>query len=203
MPDDKRQRILRTALQAFIRYGYRRATMGDVAKAVGVSRPALYLSFPSKEALCHDAVELALGELLQEIEAGLATRDSLEAKLSHVFEIWSVRTYELVTQSPDAHEMMNASYDFMADVFERANARLTRLLAGVIRAAVDEPDALQPSPEARARILIASAHGFKTAARGVPDLRALVHDLISVTVAGLPVAPRARADRRGRSKPRP
>ena len=185
--DERRQRILGTALEVFIRYGYRRATMGDIAREVGMSRPALYLVFPSKEALCREAAEMALDASLGEIEAGLAAQSSLEARLRHVFEIWSVRSFELVARSPDAQEMMTASYDFMTDVLERASQRLARILAGVIRDAIAEPDDLRPSAEARARILIASAHGFKSEARDADDMRALVDDLVSIVAAGLQV----------------
>jgi hypothetical protein len=61
------------------------------------------------------------------------------------------------------------------------------IVTNVIRAAVAEPNALQPSAEVRARIMIAAAHGFKSEARDTQDMRALVHDLVRMTVAGLPV----------------
>lgn len=191
MTDDRRRKVLQAAFGVFIRYGYRRATMDDIARDVGMSRPALYLLFPSKEAIFREVVEMAYGELFRDIEAGLAAQGSVEARLWHVFEAWSVRSYELVARSPDAREIMAASYDFVDDVFERYSQRLARILTDIIRGGVAEPDALQPPAEVRARILIASAHGFKTMARDAQDMRGLVKDLVRVTVAALP--PEARA----------
>lgn len=191
MTDDKRRKVLQAGFEVFIRYGYRRATMDDIARSAGMSRPALYLVFPSKEAIFREVVEMAYGELFRDIEAGLAAQGSVEARLGHVFEIWSVRSYELVSRSPDAREIMAASYDFVDDVFERFSQRLAGLLADIIRGGVAEPDALQPPAEARARILIATAHGFKTMARDAQDMRALVRDMVRVTVAGLPLEARA------------
>ena len=79
------------------------------------------------------------------------------------------------------------------------------MLSELIRAAVADPGALQPSAEARARIMIAAAHGYKTVARDAQELRAFVHDLVRMTVAGLlvdeeatgaPRQPRRRVARR-------
>jgi len=170
-----------------MRYGYSRATMDDIARHVGMSRPALYLTFPGKEAIFRDVVEAGLDEMLRNIEAGLGDQSSLSARLRHVFEIWSVQPFDTVARSPAASELMANSYDFATDVFERGTQRLTRILADVIRAAIAEPDALQPSAEVRARIMIAAAHGFKSVARDTQEMRALVHDLVCMTVAGLPV----------------
>jgi len=69
----------------------------------------------------------------------------------------------------------------------RGAKRLEAILSEVIRAAVAAPDALQPSAEVRARIMIAAAHGFKTVAHDTQEMRAFLHDLVRMTVAGLPV----------------
>lgn len=44
----KRARVLDGALKVFLSYGYKRATMDDIAKAAEMSRPALYLFFRNK-----------------------------------------------------------------------------------------------------------------------------------------------------------
>jgi AcrR family transcriptional regulator len=49
MADEKLTRTVEAAGEVFLRYGYARTTMGDIAKAAGMSRPALYLLFPGKE----------------------------------------------------------------------------------------------------------------------------------------------------------
>ncbi len=196
MTDERRQRILRAAMEVFMRYGYRRATMDDIARQVGMSRPALYLSFPGKEAVFRDVVEMGLGELLRDIEAGLSPQSSLSAKLRHVFELWSVRTLDMVARSPAARELMTSSYDFANDVFERNAQRLVSILVEVIRAAVADPDGLEPSAESRARIMIAAAHGFKSVARDAQHMRALVDDLVGMTVAGLPAHAELHAEER-------
>lgn len=197
--EDKQQKIVKAALEVFMRYGYRRATMGDIAGHAGMSRPALYLSFPNKEAILRAVLAKGYDEILRNIEGGLPAHASLSAQLGHVFELWSVRPFDTVMLSPAADELMTDSYDFVGDVIERSAQRLAVLLASVIRAAVAEPGALQPSAEARARVMIAATHGFKSTARDTQDMRTLVHDLVAMTVAGLPI----RATRGGDDLPAP
>jgi AcrR family transcriptional regulator len=185
MSDERRQRILNAALAVFMRYGYRRATMDDIAREVGISRPALYLSFSGKEDLLRAVVEVGQDDMLREIQAGLSAHASLEAQLLHVFEVWSVRPFEMVARSPAASELMGGSFDFAKDVFERGAERLAKVIADTIRAAVGKPRAQQSAPEVVARIMIAAAHGFKSAARDAQDLRDLVRDLVRLVVAGV------------------
>jgi AcrR family transcriptional regulator len=200
MADERRQQILQAALDVFMRYGYRRTTMDDIAREVGKSRPALYLSFPNKEALLIGVVEMGHAEVFRAIEAGLPGQGSLSDKLSYVFELWSVRAFEQIARSPAASELMNDNYAFASDAFERGTKRLEALLSEVIRAAVAAPDALQPSAQVRARIMIAAAHGFKTVARDTQEMRAFLHDLVRMTVAGLPEL--VRPGRRPAARPR-
>ena len=50
-PDQKRRQILDGARQVFLRAGYDGASMGEIAKAAGVSKGTLYSYFASKEGL--------------------------------------------------------------------------------------------------------------------------------------------------------
>ena len=47
--EGKKKRIIGAAKSVFLKYGYRRVTMSDIASAAEMSRPALYLVFSRKE----------------------------------------------------------------------------------------------------------------------------------------------------------
>jgi AcrR family transcriptional regulator len=49
--DARTNTILNAALTVFARYGFKRASMEDIAREAGVSRPALYLVFANKGAI--------------------------------------------------------------------------------------------------------------------------------------------------------
>jgi AcrR family transcriptional regulator len=49
--DMREQRILDAAAELFVRYGYDKTTVSDIARAAGISKGAIYLHFKSKEEL--------------------------------------------------------------------------------------------------------------------------------------------------------
>jgi AcrR family transcriptional regulator len=76
----RREQILHAATKVFARAGVQKARMDDLAVAVGVSKPALYLYFPSKdaivEALMHRLFDVELAELrdLERVPGPVAKR---------------------------------------------------------------------------------------------------------------------------------
>jgi AcrR family transcriptional regulator len=48
---DREQQILDAAADLIVQFGYDKTTIGDVADAIGISRPLVYIHFKSKEAL--------------------------------------------------------------------------------------------------------------------------------------------------------
>ncbi|MZD09631.1 TetR family transcriptional regulator, partial [Streptomyces sp. SID5785] len=48
---DRRSLVLDSAMATFARFGYRKTSMEEVARAARISRPGLYFLFSSKEAL--------------------------------------------------------------------------------------------------------------------------------------------------------
>ena len=85
--DDTRTRLLAAARDVFAAKGLQRARMSDVAKAAEVSRQALYYHFHSKRELAGELVRVALGELGEQVRAGLADGpiDSIVPLLLHFY----------------------------------------------------------------------------------------------------------------------
>ena len=86
MHNEKEQRILNAAQSVFFRYGYARTTMADVAETGGISRPTLYLVFPSKEELFSAVIYRMNTSTLQTIRKGLGDQKKLEEKLVFAFD---------------------------------------------------------------------------------------------------------------------
>lgn len=81
-PTGRRAELLDAAVQVFLRYGFRKTSMDEVARAAGLSRPGLYLHFSSKEVLFQEAVEHLLGASLAQARAALfAPGRSLEERV--------------------------------------------------------------------------------------------------------------------------
>ncbi|MFI7325005.1 TetR/AcrR family transcriptional regulator [Streptomyces rubiginosohelvolus] len=59
----REEEILDAALRVFLRFGYRKASMDEVARGASLSRQGLYLHFSSKQALFHATIERMIGQV--------------------------------------------------------------------------------------------------------------------------------------------
>ena len=101
----KRQRAIAAGARVFLRFGFARATMGDIAKAAGMSRPALYLIFRGKEEVFEAVVAQWVEDSLARMAAGLADRATLGEKLRFACETWCLEGLELALANPDVRDM--------------------------------------------------------------------------------------------------
>ncbi|MFD2472522.1 TetR/AcrR family transcriptional regulator [Amycolatopsis silviterrae] len=119
MGSDRRTHVLDSALEVFARYGYRKASMDDVAKAADISRPGLYFYFSSKPELFRATVRHSLDSSIE--AARLALADSgrpLRERLIEAFDHWAGRYVGpmaaeigvLIDSHPDLLGTMPADY---------------------------------------------------------------------------------------------
>ena len=103
--DARQGAVLDAAAGVFARYGFRKASMEEVARAAGVSRQGLYLQFANKEELFRKTVEQVLNSQLKAAVAALSRReDSLELRLIAACDAWSGRFVGLL--GADAADLM-------------------------------------------------------------------------------------------------
>jgi AcrR family transcriptional regulator len=185
MAHGKTEHVIAAARKVFLRYGYRRVTMGDLAEAAQMSRPALYLVFPSKEQIFTEVVSRSIAENFDELRQGIPRFKTVEEKLAFAFEVWSVRGFELMQTSPDAADLLESSYEFAAEVTARAAADFEGLLAEVLEPLLRKQTALKLSPLHIARILRTSVHGFKREATNSADLRQMISDMCTILLLSI------------------
>lgn len=73
--DEVKRKIIRAAFTHFLKKGYHGTTMGSIAESLGVTKPALYQYFPSKEDLFAAVAELARDEFKGTLERSYEGRD--------------------------------------------------------------------------------------------------------------------------------
>lgn len=79
--DSKRIGVLDAAASVFLRYGYRKASMDDVATAAGLSRQALYLRFANKDELFRAAVQHVLERWLDGARTALRAKGDIAERI--------------------------------------------------------------------------------------------------------------------------
>ncbi|NVB85781.1 MAG: TetR/AcrR family transcriptional regulator [Kofleriaceae bacterium] len=102
----RRRRLLDAGLATFMRYGYRKTSMEEVARAAGISRQGLYLHFATKEELFRAVVRHYLTTGLEGVHARVAEHaQSVEARLVGAFDEWLGRFIGMLgADVTDLHE---------------------------------------------------------------------------------------------------
>ena len=60
---DTKESIVRTALELFLKNGYERTSLNQLAREVGITKPAIYHYFKSKDELFHEVVSMFFQEM--------------------------------------------------------------------------------------------------------------------------------------------
>jgi AcrR family transcriptional regulator len=179
MDSKKRDRVLTAALDVFLRYGFKRVTMNDIAAAAGISRPALYLVFRSKEEIFKSVYERWVKETLTEIENKIERLKTPEEKLRAAFEFWTVRPFERMRASSEAAELLETTFGFAQDSVNQAYRSFEKILLPVLKSHSKFQGAkTKISAEKTAHLLSGAVRGFKVVAKDAREIRALVNDLL-------------------------
>jgi AcrR family transcriptional regulator len=79
--DERRLMLLEAARDVILRFGYRKATLDDIAAEAGVSRATLYNYFPNKEELIRSIVAMEIERLSEALAASVDPADPADARL--------------------------------------------------------------------------------------------------------------------------
>ena len=184
MGKEKDLRIIEAATSVFLRYGFRRSTMGDLAEAAGLSRPSLYLRFCNKERLFEAVLQEVATRTLDEIRAGLAQQKTPSEQLRFAFECWAVKPFNLMQGSPDARDLANCSLAFAEPVKSQSITAFEALLGTILQRLPGFQGQTEAALARVAHVLTLSVHGFKTEAKDPEELRGMIETLLTLVAEG-------------------
>lgn len=112
------------AFQTFLRYGFKKTSMEDLARAMGVSRQALYKRYGSKEAILdlvtRSLVEASANAALDALTAEGSLGDRLYTSLDH----WAGQHVEPMRSSPHSGEVLAMTDHSPQSTIKQLEARL-------------------------------------------------------------------------------
>ena len=177
---ERRQGILSAAAGVFMRYGYARTTMGDVAEAAKISRPALYVLFPRKDDIFAAVVKDMNNKKLAELRTVMRGMRSFERKLHHCCEEWGSHGMELIQVHPDARDLFEISRPAVQAIYEDFIRLLVELLSeGMIGTK------LKASPPQLARNLAFAMRGFRDAVKDAAEMRKMIALEVDTVLAAI------------------
>ena len=183
---DRRARVLRAALAVFARYGFRKTSMEEVARAADLSRQGLYLLFGDKEALFRAAIGRMIDDGLAAVDVELARDAPIGPRLYGAMKAWYGRS--VGTPAQNADELFARSVALLRGEMERSGEAVVERLEAAIAASplADRLAERGLSPADAARTLEACGLGLKHAGLTREAFKARLAAAVSLAV-GAPV----------------
>lgn len=125
---------MEAAFGVFIRYGFKRTSMSDLAEATGVSRPGLYTHFSNKEDMFRAVAAHQMGAALDRGLEALRGTGHLCDRLLDAYTRWNGDFLELFESTPHAREILDTNQTLAGDIAGELAARFRHAAI----AAVDE-----------------------------------------------------------------
>lgn len=130
--NDREKNILSAAERVFTRFGYKRASMSDVAEEAGISRQTLYKAFSSKEDILKTHIVVYTDMALVEIESGLAQTEGLAARLNLVLDKMVVVGFDMVRATPNAQDIIDGVNTATKEELEVSAGRFQAVIKDVL-----------------------------------------------------------------------
>ncbi|MEN3148220.1 helix-turn-helix domain-containing protein [Neorhizobium sp. IRAMC:178] len=163
--DSKSAQILDAALPVFIRFGFRKTTMADIARAAGISRASLYLCFNSKEELFRAGSLRAHSQSINDVAKTLGRSGSIFDRISAAVLAFQDGLIAPFGGSDNAEELFAANMELARDITADTRTRLLDLLTKALAEADKNREidltAVGSQPAALAALIAAAMDGIK------------------------------------------
>ena len=187
------ERILAAAEEVLRRYGPGKATVVDVAQALGVSHGSVYRHFASKAALREAVLRGWLARSMAPLQAIANSRTPPPARLRQWFSILRQTKRDNVLGEPELFATYSALAAEAGDAIAEHKARMQQLIASIIAAGMASGDFRQLDPAAAARALFDATAPFHYPGLShlwdQPGEDAAFAQLLDLLLAGLAPAP--------------
>jgi AcrR family transcriptional regulator len=170
--DPRANVILNAALAVFARYGFKRASMEDIALEAGISRPALYLVYPNKGAIFTGLAQAMAARACELASAAWREDKTFAAGLSDAALALNLEAWRLVKGSPHGGELMSDNGAVVSQITAEVDTHFIALIEERLKGQGQEP--------AMAHVLAAALHGIKDKAKSEDDLIASTREFASL-----------------------
>lgn len=176
---ERRESVITAAVAVFLRYGYARTTMADLATAAGLSRPTLYLLFPDKDEIFTAVIRRLNRQMLDRFRSALPKLQT-DKRVQYCCEEWGAHGVEIMEKHADAKDLFDLAFPVVREMNELFVDFLAELLP--------EPaarSALNATPREIARNLVYSFRGLKEGAKDSAHLRRTIRLQVALVLSAL------------------
>ena len=159
----RREQILAAALRVFLKFGYERVGMSEIAAEAGLSRASLYHYFAGKDEIVLGLMSQINADTLEAASDAASRPAGFEDRLYATLDARLGAMMRLLRDSPHRKELMDETHRITGDAVVTADRRFQEIIAGVFAACDASPDRAGMSAERCAGVCFAAAKGLMEA----------------------------------------
>jgi AcrR family transcriptional regulator len=186
--DERRALILEAAYRTFVTYGFKRTTMDDIARAVGLSRPALYIHFRSKPDIFRGLMLTMMEDMRARVASCLERDLPLGERIELALQEGIVIPHRQILETAHGAELFDTSHEFAADLFlawmKTVEVEITFALNRAVEAdIITIPSGL--SADIVASLLIDAIQGMKSRRQDIEEVAEAIPHLLTLALGAI------------------
>lgn len=170
--------LLTAAEHVFMRFGYNRTTMGLLADAANMSRPAVYLLFPGKDEIFSALVIELNRRQIERLNERIAPLATLHEKLLTACLAWNESVFDVHAAHPESRDMDDLGFQAVRTLYDDLSTFFARLL--------EESGRSAEAASLSGRTLALAARGCRIAATDRGDMIAMIGALVAAIAPKTP-----------------
>ena len=185
MSQDKKEQILAAANECFTKFGYKKTTLDDIGKKVGLNKASLYYYFKSKEEiftiLVLDEFKQFITNLHQDIEEHVECEQKIlvyfERKLNYWFQK-SILLPQITENEPETLQYMMTSGE---ELYLKIEQDEQAFLANILKKCIENGQLKDCNSKEISKYMFALSDGIKEKYIGLNKTRVLTsneHEMI-------------------------
>ncbi len=186
--NEVRSAIVTAAREVFARYGFRKATMEDVARAARKGKSSLYHYFSSKEEVFQAVVEKEGGILEQQMEQALEKEKTPQAKIC----TYTMKRMEILNQVANFYSALKdenfEQYASIQKLRRKFDAWETAMIKSILQEGVDKGIFIVRDLELAAFTIVTAMKGLEyhwAMQKDIPKMRSGISSLFEILFNGI------------------
>lgn len=181
--DERRALILQAAYGTFVNYGFKRTTMDDIAQAVGLSRPALYIHFRNKQDIFRGLMLAMMEDTRLKVSVCLRQDLPLGDALALALHEGIILPHQQILETAHGAELFDTSHELAADLFLAWMKAVEAEIALALNRAAETREITIPSglsANVIASLLIDAIQGMKSRRQSIEEVAVAIPQLLAL-----------------------
>ncbi len=128
----RRTLILGAALECFLKFGYSKTSLDDIAKEARLSRPLLYLKYKNKEEIFRGVFGFVIGDGYEAAKRAVDSSSEKRKKLFAVYEALLLKPWEKVMGKPMSKEFYDTCTYLFPDLSLNHKKMISRYTVAIL-----------------------------------------------------------------------